>query len=281
VTLVHAETGEIVAQLDPDEARSLTESIKASASRLYHLVVQAHEGQAHRALGYATWAEYWQAEFDMSRSYAYRILDQAKVIGELTAAAGMSPDGDTSPMGDITEAAARDIKPRLGEVAGAVAERVAAEKNPTDETKRRIVVEEVQKHRSPVASFNPGRGEVPEDEPGRDLDEDLEDPPEHAGDEGEGEPPSPSPVPSNEAIEAYLDDLPEQKRLALRNSVLTAKKALGTVVADLDPEVAADLVEPADRQYEVNTISRHIVWLNDYVRALKRSGLTVMKGGRG
>lgn len=131
-----------------------------------------------------------------------------------------------------------------------------------------------------VSSFTPGRGDAgpgdgfdagPDDDvPTRTLDPTLT--------------PKPARTPEvdaeAEAIERYLDDQPEQKRLALRNAVLKAKAALATVVADISPEVAADLVDADERQYEVNSVSRQIVWLNDYCSALKRSGLTVMKGGR-
>lgn len=147
MTLVNAETGEVVAALSPADARALTESIKGSAQRLYQLVLEAHEGQAHKALGYATWELYCRTEFNFERAHAYRLIDQGRVIRAIEQAAGVSP------YGDISEAAARDIKPHLAEVADSISKRVEvevderADENEQAEKRLRIVAEEVTKAR--------------------------------------------------------------------------------------------------------------------------------------
>lgn len=96
------------------EAMEVTAKIQAYAGVAWILLYEAHRRQAHKALGYATWAEYVETEFDMSRGYSYRLISQARVVIEISEAAGVSP------MGDITERQARDIEPILAEVVAEV-----------------------------------------------------------------------------------------------------------------------------------------------------------------
>ncbi len=77
-----------------------------------------------RALGYDSWRSYGMAEFGYSQSQCYRLLNQAKVIEEIEAASGISPNGE------ITEFVARDIKPRLAEVTETIRDRVANGEEP-------------------------------------------------------------------------------------------------------------------------------------------------------
>lgn len=74
------ETGEIVAAISPDEARALTDRIRDSVEATWALLLEAHEQKAWAALGYATWAEYVSAEFNMSRRHSYRLLDHGRVV---------------------------------------------------------------------------------------------------------------------------------------------------------------------------------------------------------
>lgn len=116
MTLVVAETGEIVA-CSPDEAREITDRIRNVTSDLWALLAEAHDRQAWRALGYESFKAYVHAEFAMSKRHAYRLLDQAAVIGALTEAAGV-----THGSLDISEREARELKPHLDEVAKNVAD---------------------------------------------------------------------------------------------------------------------------------------------------------------
>lgn len=103
---------------DEAEARDLTEQIKGSVEKTWRLLLNAHEWKAWAALGYGSWRDYAQAEFGMSQAHAYRLLDAAKVAREIEAAAG-------SPMGELTERDARELKHDLGAVADAVRDAVA------------------------------------------------------------------------------------------------------------------------------------------------------------
>jgi N6-adenosine-specific RNA methylase IME4 len=61
------------------EARRLTDEVKADAHALWRKLLRLYEGEAHVALGYASWHSYCEAEFDMGRSHAYRLLDAGRV----------------------------------------------------------------------------------------------------------------------------------------------------------------------------------------------------------
>lgn len=77
--LVDASTGEVVAHCTPQEARDLTDAIKADAERLWTKLLEARDRQAWSALGYGSWREYASAEFGMSQSRAYQLLEAAEV----------------------------------------------------------------------------------------------------------------------------------------------------------------------------------------------------------
>jgi hypothetical protein len=105
--------------MNKEEASRLTERIKSSVEALWQLIVEAHDRQAWKALGYESWKGYVKAEFKMSARHSYRLLDQGRVIRELEAAS----DPRVTP--DISEREARRIKPRLKQVAEAVEAKVA------------------------------------------------------------------------------------------------------------------------------------------------------------
>lgn len=133
ISYAHASTvGGIVSVLTESEARDLTDRINRTAGDLCLLLVEAHERQAWRALGYDSWKEYAEHELQISRSYAYRQLDLGRVTLALASAVMVndaSPNGDTA-IPPITEIAAREIKPLLPEVTEEIRERVAAGESP-------------------------------------------------------------------------------------------------------------------------------------------------------
>ena len=52
-----------IATLSRDEARSLTDEVKRDAERLWRKLIELYDGEAHIALGYASWRSYYAAEF--------------------------------------------------------------------------------------------------------------------------------------------------------------------------------------------------------------------------
>lgn len=100
-------------------ARRLTDRIAKAVTLAYDMLAAAKARRAWEPLGYPSWEAYVRAEFGVSSSASYRLLDQAAVIGELSLAAG-------APV-EVSARAAADLKPDLPVVAAEVAEAVAAE----------------------------------------------------------------------------------------------------------------------------------------------------------
>lgn len=107
------------APLDEPAARSLTERIKRAVGNTCVLLLEAHSRRAWCALGYATWEQYVRAEFGLSRSRSYELLDHARIVRTIEVAAGVSG------IADISTFAARQLKPRLQELAAEVRIRTA------------------------------------------------------------------------------------------------------------------------------------------------------------
>lgn len=109
-----AERGED--ELSEMKARELTNAIKAAAEATYVLLARAHQGKAYKALGYSTWAEYVNKEFEISTQRSYQLLNLSKTIEALEAVA---PEGTEVK---LTEAQARDIKRELPFITSKIAE---------------------------------------------------------------------------------------------------------------------------------------------------------------
>jgi hypothetical protein len=128
--------GAIVEPLTVEAARALTldvrralEDVRTAVGRLAGRVKAAHDARVWTVLGYGTWAEYAAAEFNVSRSHAYRLLDLARTAEEITGAvavlgvlAPVSHAGDI-PL-DLPIRAVIELRGRMGEVRDVLAERL-------------------------------------------------------------------------------------------------------------------------------------------------------------
>lgn len=123
------------APLDAAGARLLTDRIRDTACALHDLLLEAAERKAWAALGYPNWREYATAEFHISKSRAYELLDQAKVVSAMKAAAG-----GISDMSEITARDTKALKAALPEVTEEIRVRVEAGEEPAEVV--RAVVEE-------------------------------------------------------------------------------------------------------------------------------------------
>ncbi|MDH2424857.1 hypothetical protein [Sphaerisporangium sp. TRM90804] len=112
---------DIESRLGEDEARLLTEQIKAATEQLYSLLLRAHEGQAWSALGYDSWRDYAMTEFGMSQSRAYQLLDHGRVVRALETVPEKADLDSTivevdqlpGPVRVPTESQARELAPLL------------------------------------------------------------------------------------------------------------------------------------------------------------------------
>lgn len=89
VARVDLETGEILADMTPDEARHITDRINDLADDMTALVLDAYERGAWKALGYSTWEEYAQTELKKSRRYSYNLIDHGRVVRAIEEVSGV------------------------------------------------------------------------------------------------------------------------------------------------------------------------------------------------
>lgn len=102
--------------MSADEAKEITEAIRSTAMATHILLAEAHEKKAYKALGYDTWADYVNEEFDISSSRSYQLINLNNAIKLLEEAV---PDGTKIR---LTEAQARAIKKELPEITERVKE---------------------------------------------------------------------------------------------------------------------------------------------------------------
>lgn len=224
-----------------DEARRLTADIKAWAGTLWVRLEAAHRGKAWKALGYTSWGDYLESEFDIRRSRGYQLVSHAAAVRELTEAAGV----DVSTAVDIPERHTRAIDTQAA--AADIAAAVEAEPDADEGRRVEIVEETVEKHRT--STIVDGNGEIIEGpssdapvppgavEPDDDAPEDsavLDGAPEGSGDR------HPDPSPNEPAPPS-----PALQRAQLAEQASKAAHAVRSKLLPLDPaDIAA--VCPAD-----------------------------------
>lgn len=107
-----------VPQMKRAQAQKITKQIREAFDSVPDLLLEAFEGQAHKALGYETWEAYVTAEFRaMTRENSYRSIRLAKAARELTEVAG-------APV-TVTQRSAVVFEKRRDEVVEAVRAAVA------------------------------------------------------------------------------------------------------------------------------------------------------------
>jgi hypothetical protein len=120
-----AQTEVVPWRMTAEEARALTDQAREQARELWWTLLRLYEGGAHTALGYSSWAHYFNAEFRQSEpgdrldpKHPYRLLRAARVEAEV------SVHVDTEGM---REAHARVLAPLAPAAREEVARRVAEE----------------------------------------------------------------------------------------------------------------------------------------------------------
>lgn len=149
--LVITEDGEVVTdaeesgfELDEQsmseaQAREVTDAIRSTITATYVLLQRAYTGKAYQALGYETWKAYINGEFDFSVQRSYQLLDLARTVDAIEAAA---PEGyDAS---SITEAQARDIKRELPKITERITEETAGHTAEESEDIVQDIIEETR-----------------------------------------------------------------------------------------------------------------------------------------
>jgi hypothetical protein len=131
-------------ELDKEEARDLTNKIRTTTNVLYLLIARAHAGKAHIALGYNTFEEYIREEFNYSKSYAYKLINQANVIKAIEA---VTPEGTQVYVSDAT---ARGLKASLEDFIPELEERLAERPDEAGEVIEELIAEYKERQNAAV-----------------------------------------------------------------------------------------------------------------------------------
>lgn len=134
--------------LDEGEAREITDRIKSTTNVLYLLIKRAHAGKAWKALGYSSFEAYVREEFSYSRSYAYKLLNQAAVIDAITA---VVPEGTEVYVGELT---ARGLKQSLPELVAEIEERTSDSSSDEAATIIEDVIRETKDRKNEDGNFD-------------------------------------------------------------------------------------------------------------------------------
>lgn len=141
--------------LTAEDARTLTDEVKQDAHALWTKLLRLFEGDAHKALGYRTWGQYYEAEFGGSAKEGNRMLAAGRVLESLEPADFRGEGSPGSPL--LNERAARELQPLLRRGADAVrdAYEEAVELAGGEKPTARQVREVVQLHCTPPRAPEP------------------------------------------------------------------------------------------------------------------------------
>lgn len=258
--------------LTKEEAEVLTENIRSATNVLYILIKRAHAGKAWKALGYGSFQAYVKEEFQLSRSYAYKLLDQATVIEAIQAAA---PEGTEVY---VTESASRTLKGSLPELVSEIESRTegVSPEEASDIVREVIEAEQNAQNR--------------QDDPFGDTDFELEEPPYdndyngpgggEGGYQSDGNyPKNPYQDPSNEfnfadddySSDDFADDEVEDEedtayrvqKLERLYNFITALRSIGEYAEDYNVEELFEIL-PEEREEDITRLLEiDIEWLND------------------
>ncbi|MGZ6651440.1 MAG: hypothetical protein ACXVHB_28815 [Solirubrobacteraceae bacterium] len=73
----------VLAKLDADQARAMTDEVKADAESLWTKILALYEAGVHVVLGYGSWGAYYEAEFGQSGRRGYQLLAAGKAVALL------------------------------------------------------------------------------------------------------------------------------------------------------------------------------------------------------
>ena len=252
------ETGAVIVEeeiLSEEAAQELTATIKSTATATFVLLQQAHEKKAWKALGYSTWTDYIENEFEFSRVRSYQLLSQAKTVKEITDAAGTEMY--------LTEKEARLIKKELPKITARIEKATEDEDSEGDRKDKAtaILKEEIE------AAMRKDRNTYDEGKELANHDEDSDGGSYSGGGrpqvQGDDDPWGPKPV-KTERIETageanfYVENL--QRTLSIMEAFPSA--------SDLAKIVKSDNTEEEQIKFR-NRVKYSISWLESLLASLK------------
>jgi hypothetical protein len=81
--------------LSPEQAKALTEEVRADVAALWAKVLELYEGGAHVALGYGSWRLYWASEFGGQGARGEQLVRAGRVARALSEAGLPAPANDS------------------------------------------------------------------------------------------------------------------------------------------------------------------------------------------
>lgn len=239
-----------------DAARELTDQIKATATATYVLVHRAHEFKCWVSLGYNTWEDYVVAEFDMSKSRSYQLINQAKVVQAIQ---DVVPDG-TNIM--LTEAQARDVEKALPKITDKIKNQT---KDQTPSEAAKTVKDIVEDERNAIKKEKESKKRTENDGvsllDGDELDEETK--------KQERKMPDAAPIQDDKTLQSTGDDDSLDDDFGdIGSSTLTICYIFAYVDSLGDPHETAEAVDnPAQSMKNVN---KALDWLNKFRESLDK-----------
>ena len=142
-----------VYQMTRKDARKCADEIRAGILNIRQKLLELYNGEGWTALGYDNWRECVQAEFSMSKSHAYELLNAAKTELNISAIAekDIIPESQLRPLASL--------EPEQQREAWAKAQETAPDGKITA-AHVQSVVDEYKKSEEVIMKFNKARGEV-------------------------------------------------------------------------------------------------------------------------
>ncbi len=125
------------------EARAITAKINEKGVELAHLLLEAHDREAWKALGFDSWRSYATESFTLSQSRAYQLLTHARVVEAIS-------EASFSTKVEIGERETRAIAGDVEKATSEIRARVASGEDPS--TVVPDVVKKTREKRKPKAS---------------------------------------------------------------------------------------------------------------------------------
>lgn len=242
-----------------DAARELTDQIKATATATYVLVHRAHEFKCWVSLGYNTWEDYVVAEFDMSKSRSYQLINQAKVVQAIQ---DVVPDG-TNIM--LTEAQARDVEKALPKITDKIKNQT---KDQTPSEAAKTVKDIVEDERNAIKKEKESKKRTENDGvsllDGDELDEETK--------KQERKMPDAAPIQDDKTLQSTGDDDSLDDDFDDFGDIGSSTLTIGYIFAYVDslgdPHETAEAVDnPAQSMKNVN---KTLDWLNKFRESLDK-----------
>lgn len=242
-----------------DAARELTDQIKATATATYVLVHRAHEFKCWVSLGYNTWEDYVVAEFDMSKSRSYQLINQAKVVQAIQ---DVVPDG-TNIM--LTEAQARDVEKALPKITDKIKNQT---KDQTPSEAAKTVKDIVEDERNAIKKEKESKKRTENDGvsllDGDELDEETK--------KQERKMPDAAPIQDDKTLQSTGDDDSLDDDFDDFGDIGSSTLTIGYIFAYVDslgdPHETAEAVDnPAQSMKNVN---KALDWLNKFRESLDK-----------